>query len=539
MVEQSEAPAPKKKNLKFLRILLPVAAVAVVLALVIGIFAPTTGNSFGKNVKGAFVKAFGEPEEYFQFVEEETAMGLARNLSRSYGQYRDSFNADVAGNASLKLTVSEECSDLIKSMSGVSGMDFEWLNGLELKLGSNKKGDLSDTSIELLLGENSILSAQMIMDNANQMLYAALPTLSDKFMAFDMEEMLDENMMGSTQMMDMMSDAEFIAVLPTEDEINELLERYISLALSQIEEVEMEEEKVSAGDYEQKLTVLEFSIDGEDAGKIITTVFEAMQDDEDLKEIVIRIADYLIDQDMAGDYDDADEIYDDFQDVFDSAIDVLDDLEDTDVELTWRDYVNSDHEVVGRTIEFDDEEVFHYLQVQEGKNIGFEAEMATLKITGEGTMVRDVINAEYVFKMDGEKLLTMTLTDWYCNLNDQKMSGSVVMKPDFDGLTGGAPAASLLALTDLAVGVNVDANKDKAMMEVNILSDEEVLIGLTLTSENKSASKVTIPEKTMDVTDEEELMEWVDELDFDKLIDALEKTDIPSELLDRLESMLP
>ena len=456
--EQPQAPAPKKKKLKFLRFLLPVAAVVVVLALVIGIFAPSTVSSITKGLSGSFIKTFGEPEEYFQHVEEETVMGLARNFSRSYGQYRDSFTSDVAGEASVKLTISEEFSDLIKSVLGASGMDFEWLNGLELKLGSNSKGDLADTRIELLLGENSILSAQMIMDNANQMLYAALPSISNKFMALDLEELIDEDAMTGMQgMTNMMTDAEFINVLPTEDEINDLLERYISLALSQIEEVEMEEEKVSVGDYEEKLTVLEFSIDGEDAAKMATAVLKAMKEDEDLKAIVVRLGDYLVKSEVA-DYDDGDELYDEFKDALDEAMDDLDGMEDDDTELTWRDYVNSDHEVVGRTIEFDDEELLHYLQVQEGKNIGFEAACGEFKVTGEGTMVRDVINAEYVFKMDGEKLLTMTLTDWYCNLDEQEVSGSVVMTPDFDALTGGASMGSILDLTDLAVGVKVDAN---------------------------------------------------------------------------------
>lgn len=557
-VSFDEKPAKPKKKLA--KILIPVIAVVLVAAIV--------ALCFTNAVSGFFVKTFGSDEDYFEFVETNALEGVAASISGAYGSYIEMLNPDQALAGDLKLNVSEDALDMLSDATGAD-IDMDWINGMVFRVNGNSKEGLSNGNVALEIGGQTILDLAFFLDMDAASLILGLQNLTDEYIELDLNEMIsgssyDEpyyddynDPVASSSSPDLssisalLSDEELVKALPTEKELNNLLNKYFAIIVESIDEVETSSETLDAGDLSQKVTAIEVKIDREAAAKITEAVLNALADDEEIETIIKNVAKVLEDKDLI---DDADEVYDEFKDGIDEALDELedDDFEDnieegyyvSDNTLVITSYVDGSHNLIGCEIEsttdvyYDGEKRDSYEQtisfatVTKGSNFATEIDLGEVVIEGEGNQKFGKVNAEYTLEVDGEEMCVLTVSD--LKMGVDSISGKLVLKPS-DEIWEAMRVDDMIKALDLGLSLDLSISKNKSSVTIDVLSDDEIFAGIEVNSETQKPQKVTMPDADYDM---DEAQDWLESMDFDKLIDALEKAGLPDDLVESLEDML-
>ena len=84
----------------------------------------------------------------------------------------------------------------------------------------------------------------------------------------------------------------------------------------------------------------------------------------------------------------------------------------------------------------------------------------------------------------------------------------------------------------------VDTSEKKHLIDVGILNHDEEVFRIAFKGTMKSASKVKVPSKAIDVTESADMKDFVDGLDLDKILDALDNAEVPKEYREMIGSML-
>ncbi|MBR2013001.1 MAG: zinc ribbon domain-containing protein [Clostridia bacterium] len=521
---QFDAPA-KKPNKKLIAIISAIAAI-----LLIGAAGVIT--CFGA-VEGFFIKTFGSDTDYFMYVESKAFDSATDKISEGYGTALDNFKDSGAAEMSLKLNVGEKAisllEDALDSYSD-SDMDLAWLDTVTLDMNANIKDDIEKIAAALNINEKTLVDLDFIMDMDKGEAFIALLSLSDKYLKAEIPTEEDY-----VEVMDVYSDPELKKLLPSEKELDKMLDKYIKIVLENLVDVEKSSDILSISDMEQKLTALEVEIHQEDAVNAISAVLEAAKDDTQIKKYIEDIAEYLANKDII---DDADEAYDDFCDAIDDIIDEIEDEElDDDAAITWIDYVNADHEIVGRKIEVDDEEILYYATVRDGKKFAFELESSGIEIEGDGTEKGDIVNGEYSVKGYDEDICDVIVSDF--KTNDDYLNGNFRIEPSSELLTSlglDNEVVSALSIASPKLELNFDNDKNSGTIDFNLMSGDEIFVGFTFSAKETKAKTVEVP-NSKDVYDEDEIEEWAEGIDTDALLEKLEDVGISSDLIDTIESL--
>ena len=157
------------------------------------------------------------------------------------------------------------------------------------------------------------------------------------------------------------------------------------------------------------------------------------------------------------------------------------------------------------------------------------------QIYGEGTRKGTTVNAEFTLEVEKTEVLTLEVSDLTATLTS--ISGKVVLKPTDEFWSMADIDASIFATMDPALSMEFSLSEKSSSATVALVSDGETLLGITMESETKKATEVSLPSKG-DRVDIDDADEWAENIDFEALIEALEKTSIPEELVDSLEMAL-
>ena len=528
---------------KLLAWLIPVVAVVAVAALA----AVAVLFDFF-NLKGMFLKNFGSDEDYRDYVQANTTKIATSTISKSYGAVVTTLSGETknaetgAADVSVKLNVGDKAVTLLEDLAEAelgAKIDMDWVKDIELNLSANVKGELQQMGATLNIGEEEIAVLDYILDMDEGMMYMAILNLSDEYLAVDLNEYLATGQ--SSMMSQLLQDPELYAALPSEEELDKLLNKYLNIVLACFDDVEKSTETVEIGDVKQKLTVLETTIDGDAVLEAAEAVLKELSKDKEVEKMVCRVLEYVADLDEFGGYIDVDEAWGYVEDGIDEALDSLDDVDSDDMEgeIVLIQYVNGSHEVVGYALEVEEEQVLRFVEIQDGSDIAFELKIPnTLEIVGEGTEKKGVINAEYVisvemptwdedYNMVYEKMEVMTISLIDFKSEGEILAGKIRLAPSSDLLDEmGLPAtaSSAIDLAQIQLELGFDVNETSSTIDFNILTGEDLLVGVTLSGAGKEATAIDMPSEAYDVSDVED---WAETFDTDKLIDALDEAGLP------------
>ena len=516
---------PVKKPKKKLAAIIA-AVVAVVLIAVV-----TVASNF-ETVQGFFLKSFGSNDKYFMYVESKAFGSVTDEVSEYYGTVVDSLKLDAAAETSVKLNVGDSALSLLESTLDPSS-DFSWLNTVTLDMNVNLKDNLEKVAAALNINGESFVDMDMIMNLESGETFMAFLSMSDKYLKTGTGILEDEDYVGITELY---SDPEFKEVLPSEKELNKLLDKYIKIIFENMDEIEKSSDVLEVSGIEKKYTTLEVKIEQEDAKNIAKAVLEAAKADKELKKYIEDIAAYLEKKNMN---DDAGIAYDVFLDSIEGAInDIEEASSEDDTSVSWIDYVDANHEIVGRKIVVDNEEILYYALVSDGKDFAFELEVAEVVVAGTGTGKGNTINGEFSVKSKEEKLCDVVVTDF--KTNTDYLNGNIRIKPSSEILEAMGIAddgATVLSIANLALEINCVSSKDSAETAINLISGDEIFVGLTFSGKEVAASPIELPD-TANVYSEDEIDKWLEGIDTDALIKKFEGLGVSSDLIAIIESML-
>lgn len=546
-----------KKPGKVGLIVAAVAAVVVVAVLAVVLLAP-----------GFFARTFGSPEDYMEHVEEKSVEQVADMVADVYGSLTG--KAEQKANA-VGVDVHLQLGDALLSglMMGMTGegvdMDLSWLSDIALEIDAVAEGDAGQSDIGIGLGSQRILTASVIFDMAEQAMWMGLPELSEDYLLVDIAALSEASGMDMSAVMAQQEDLQqLLEKLPSEEVINELLNKYMAIALSHIDDVKKDTKTMEVDDIEQELTEITAKIHEEDLLEMAIEMLETLKDDKQAQELFATAVEYYsmvspsyetVWNEATGSYEyvpaediDAQELLEDFiEEGLDTLEDMLDDAEKSNY-IKIESYVNNADEVVGRTIGISgqDEEI-SYITVWDGDEFEFEALLAEVEITGKGSREKGLIEAEYVLNAEGMEVLTLEVSDW-----DEKqaeagyLSGTLRLVPS-DMLLSELmysmdySVASILSGGNLALEIDLNMTEEHSAAAVKLMADRTMLLGITLSTSTSEDGKVDTPSGEVDLIvdgmpNEEALQRWILDMDFAAVLQNMRAAGVPSDLVDILDN---
>ena len=571
---QPEPPKPKKKGKGLL-----IAGISVVAAAAVFLVCIAGPLWFGwfPNTKltKQITKWFGSDEDYMSAVESETVDTLSNSISKGYGSAINTYKDNLAGNKYASTTISLEVGDTIKDLiynayaDATGGEDataqstqisqlLSLLDGASISISGGKADDVYKMVMGLGLGGEELLSAGMIMDLANLKGYVAIPTISDTYIEISQifEQLNADDFAAMEQAMGLLE------ALPSEEVVNNLLKKYIQLALDQFDNVSKDSDTLKVGSIEEKVTVLKTKIGQKDAMKAAKAVLKELKKDSQVEKVLMDVGDALGAIEGQDGY--GQQLYDSLVEGLEQAESMLEaqdeyeDEEDDDTPESYivlTDYVNGSHEIIGRKLatQYGDEkqEILYYATATKGKDFAFELEVSGMKVlTGKGTNQKGIINATYtidgamVMGMTGEEesmdLATIKVENYDTNgVAEGRMKGTFIIAPGaelmeqaMDGADLPAWLTSSVSLLDCNLKIEVDSAQTSGYFKVSLCNGSKTLVGIRvdmkITDEKVS---VPNPDNTVDI---ENIEQWVDTVDLTDLIATLKKI-LPAELAGMLD----
>ena len=268
---------------------------------------------------------------------------------------------------------------------------------------------------------------------------------------------------------------------------------------------------------------------------MVLAVLKEAKNDTMIRSIIEDAEEYMTQMGMAP-YGD---LYDDYQSAVQELIDDLEDQEfDEDGEsIELYVYLDGSNQIIGRKIESEDMgiEDIYYQIVTEGNAFAFDTRITDLEIYGEGERSGNLCSGMFEIVFDGESYLEVEFEDFdEKKLEENIMCGTTRLKlgSGMEELLADQMGSSMF-LSSFGLELVFDNSDSEANMEIKLMVDESMVLGLYLNSVLKEGGKVILPSDVLEFYgDEETAMEWVSSFDFDAILDNLGKTDIPYEYLD-------
>jgi len=505
---------PKKSGKKLPIIIAAVVAVFVVAAiLAVSFFGP---------LQGVFLRTFGSDADYFRYVEKKTFDVASDEIADIYGNAFENIQSSAAGDMTLKLNVGKSAITLLENAFAASAntsIDLDWLNTVAIDLDVNVKDDVEQLLAALNINGKTVVDADLIINMAKGEVFMGLPALTDKYLSTKIEDSENYTKISSVTM-----DPELKKALPSDDEINALINKYIAVIVESIDNVTASSENVMISGITQKLEVLKVTIDAKEANDIALAVLNTVKADKELKAHIETFTNYLEKKALITDAKGAVE---DFYNAVDDAVkEVKSDDGNGDGTLILTDYVNSEHEVVGRKIESNGQELVYYTTVRDGDNFAYQLKSSGAVITGEGTEVNDIINATYALSYNNLAIGEIVVSD--IDTDNDVINGKIRLIPSaalLEQIGLDKSVATALSIANPELEFSFDGDKDSGKVDISLISGKEIFVGLSLTTEQTDASAIKEP-SSQNVIDAEKADEWTQTININEVLERLEQAGI-------------
>jgi hypothetical protein len=544
-----------------------IAVVAVVLVVVL---VAANASRIGNFVH----KTFSSPEKYYQYVEKKAAHELISNSGdmyknlalnymmtstyvytsysmnsynmNSYNMYRlnnaaiyqllmlETGSSDKNYSGEISVELGKDGEELLE-LAGLAGIDLSGLKSVSVSASANTKDNR--TSFEAALSSNSkdIISGNGVFDIKDGKFYFQVPELNSDYIEIDMDDVYYDydEIYEQRQMMQDVLDA-----LPSESKFEDILEDYVAVALKNVDKVSSSSKSISVGGVEQKCTELKVTFDADTLEDMTEAILKDMKKDKEIKKTLENIAKAA----------DADFDSDDYEDYIDDMLDDLDYAFDDDLEIVMKVYVDGKGKIRGRVIEYEDGyDSFEVsmLMPQKGRKVGYELSIdddgETVKLTGEGKKSGDKVTGDFTVKYNGTSIVDLSVKKLDVeSLKSGKLNGKIEasVSSKLAKVTGSISGMSIIEDIRLTVDAETDDNSFK--YKIGVIYDDEDIGTITLSAKSSKGSKVSLPSSkdTVSISDEDDLLEWVEDIDWSKFLNNLDKANLPDDVIDEIEDAI-
>ena len=531
-----EAPVAAKKGLSGKAIGLAVGAVAAVLVLVL-VCCSTSMAHF-------FKKTFSSPEKYFSYIMKQQS----EEVIDMYMAYYDNYLLDLLTitDKSMEADVTVELSEDVRELMGYSGVDFEWLESATIGINANVKDMAIGAGLDLAINGVDVISGNATIDCEEEEVYLQVPELNKTYFGAsfkDMDISIDED--------DWEKFEAISKYMPASKDLDKLLTKYIGIALDCVEDVEKDSDELKAGDISQKCTVLEVTIDTDTVQAMSEAVLEEMLEDKDLEKL---LKETLAVAEEFGEDVDVEDAYDEFIEGIEDALDNIDSIDMGDEEILLVLYVNNKGEVIGTDMEMPGMKLT-FAMPKKGSNFGYEyilemeeyGETMKMIMEGSGKEKGGKLSGEFSVKVNTYSIIDMVIEDYDMDAaKEGKAKGSYTISPSKSlgtllTMATGSDASIVSTLLDYSITVDMDVDYNKANVAIIVNDGDEEIVKITVTGKDGKGSKVSIPssKNVLDITDSDDIEDWLDEVDWDKFFKKLEdKVGVEGDYVDMLEDAI-
>ena len=526
---EGEVSKPKKK-ISAIPFLIGGAAVVVV-AVLLAIFNWT-------NVSGFFTRTFSSPEKLQSKVYEDVISDTFDKLTVSEKEQKEA--AVDLSNMGVESEIRFNIDEQILNMIPTEGMDISWLSDIAIKADVSLKDKLEKVAMDLILGDTSIIGAELIADLESMEYYVSVPELNDQAIYMDMASMFDEMGTIYPSIYDPENLEKIAEVLPSAEVLEGLVNRYVGLLMSGFGKVEKSNEKVKISGVTQNLHVLKATMDEDDLVKLAENLLKTLKKDDDIEDILLNI------EELTGE----EGIYDSFVEAMDEALESMDedDMELPSFKLTLTTYLNDANDIVGISAKVSTNmgmkvtiEPFSWVRVEQGKKFASELVISggELAIVFEGKGENGkTTNSEYTLSYAGDELLTVEVKDYVSN--EEQVSGTVRIVPSeyvmdmfMEEADLSQAVIDLIGTAEPALEMKIDSNGQVGNVSYALTVGTKNLVAISINSKVTTADSIVLPEKYVEMTADSDGSEWMETMNpefLDTLMDRLIEAGVPAEL---------
>lgn len=515
---------------KLLRTILSLVMVATLVLGSVAMLAgcQNTDNDKDPDNKNNVVDYAGlEKEEYLQELAKNNMGALVDSVGEVYdtllGGMSDSSAAQQASGAKLNMTITvgDAAMALLKQMvfGGEVPFDISFLQEINLDMDIGMKEQVQAMQLALGLKGQHIITANLLMNLAESVIHIGLPELNDQWLKFEAVEDASDAVMGGMPSAAVL--ANLANALPDAETLNKVLDRYLGIILDGLDNVEQSNITLEVNGVKQECTVLALKIYEEDAMNIAKAVLTKAKDDAELKKIIEDFAKGV--EEMAGEDMGADEAYADFKDAIEELLADLEEEPELDTEnfIQLDTYVDKNHNIIGMKLHDMSEQgsnrgQLYFYALTQGEKTAFELAIPSdvdntdnFKLSGTGTKNGDKLSGTYTASVQGKAMATIQLE----NLDAE--GGTITVTPSMDLF----PSEVKDMLGNLSLQIKLDGEK----VALNILSDNELLIGFAVKVSESDGPNLSEPSNAVDATNTSALEKWAEKIALDKVMSNLEK----------------
>ncbi|MCR4624923.1 MAG: zinc ribbon domain-containing protein [Lachnospiraceae bacterium] len=514
-VKPPKQPKPKKEKTGkkvSAGLIIAIAILAVVLA-VGAVFL------FSKSARNAVKKAFSSDEDYFRSVEQNAVEDLVDMLCTAYDsdlmELLDFYESEFALNGDID--VKKDAEDLMEKILKATNksLDLTWVNSGKLEADFAMKDGAVQLKGGITANKKTLFDFDLIADLNDAMAYIGLPLLNPEYAAIDLLDKIDPD-----QLLDRIDDFKALKdAVPTTKEIKKLVSKYTEIALKSIKKVSnvKKDVKLSVGNAKGEFTRYRVIIDEDVMMDLVEAVCDEILKDNELEDILVRIED-------TGLYKDG-EFVDKFYERVNDILDNIDKMKFN--ELSLEVYVDGAGDIVAQHVFDADSKLVAAYQyvIADDKSFGFEI----------GTYRNDELRKGFAVtgEYNGGKV-TGTFENYrsgsprssieFQDVNVRKLlSGNPSGKLEYSLAT--FTGMSSLRDYDLIVDFDLSVKSSKANIEIK--ENDKTLVTADLTLKKSSASKIKAPSKTVDISSSTDIKDFLEDLDFDKMLDNCEAAEMP------------
>lgn len=517
------------------------------IVLLLGAAAGATYFFAKEQVENFIHVKFDKPEAYYQYVARKNLDRTEAILPEGYDELvkkqMDIFNSAFHQKVQVKL--GDRGKDFLKLAVG-SGIDITWIDSVavDYSMDLQEKNDKFSFGAKAILNNEQIISGLFLMDMKEGRAVFQVPELTEKYGEVSIEDEYEleevKELFGKY--------ARMIESYPDVSYLQEKVKEYVEMYLEQVEEVEKSTESLEADDVTMECTSLTVILREKDLKKLIGKILDDLAEDEEMAKTVKAIAE-IADEDP-------EEFYAEYlKNIEDSRKDLEENFSIDRVR--WVTYVDKNSNVIGRKLIVDPKEErvksieteFLVLPKEDKLGIHYSYSQDDHKVVfmGTGQVKSDKLDGDFRVKYDDKKVMNLSVEEFDLEAAKKgNLVGHFNFKPGSDvdligelcdafGLAEDSPAKVFLSALNLSLDLKVEYTLEKHSVDVGIQDGGLDIVRISVSGEMDESGSLALPADAIDV--EENSQDYLKELKFNKIIDALKKANVPEEYYEELNEL--
>lgn len=513
-------------------------------------------------------------KEYMLLIEKhsiEGAVGALMDVLGAAGSTStipESFAADV----DLGVRFGDEMLELLQGYLPEGSFDISALEKIGMEMDVNAQKDLYQMVIGLGINDKKLADVDLIMDMAAMTIWLGLPGLSEQYVKVEIEDIFQDvpALPNVNDKVTVSPDyGEFSRatveatpnygygmpvwmsvipqILPDPEKLEPLLNKYIGIMLENIQNVKRENVQLEMDGAKQDAVVMTYTITQEDLANMLLAVMKAAKDDTQVKALVDELGTEL--NAIAAEHGQSDpvDLWAELKSFLEEGIAYFEEYDEYNegnyIVITTS--LNKKNAVIGRSVtvatDNDDTMSLTYLTVTDEQVSNFDLRLTSyaysasmrpgdsepnyekfkneIILQGHSDLVDGAaVSGSYTLRMADDEdqwdIVTVEFEDM------SETTGTVTIEPSAELMRRlfGADAAAL----DFALRLKVQGDA----VAIDLLLNDELLIGLDLSASQKTAGQIQKPTNAVDINSVG-MQTIIDSIDLETLVERWNSTGMP------------